>query len=227
MADDFLLTTANNLEGYIIVKQCGVVFGETVFKSSFADSLGAGLSNMVDSMRFKSTEMSGQMSLIENARDYAYEKLINAAKRRGANAVIAIDSDNTIGGNVMYISLYGTAVKVISIAEKEEYDRKEKERLAQEEEDKKKAEEARKAFLERMNGAREGGEPLPEEQFLHDIEELTSMMDVWKKWQEYGLDQVHLETDKFIRNAKDFERLYGRGDTPQKIKKLREILMGE
>ena len=31
-----------------------------------------------------------------------------------------------------------------------------------------------------------------EEQFLDDIEGLTSMMDIWKKWKEYGLDQVHL-----------------------------------
>lgn len=29
---------------------------------------------------------------------------------RGANAIIAIDSDNTIGDNTCYLSLYGTAV---------------------------------------------------------------------------------------------------------------------
>ena len=118
MSKDFLLSTANNLEGYVIVKQCGIVFGETVFKSSFLDSLGAGVSNMIDSLRFKETEMSGQVSLIENAREFAYKKMIAEAERRGANAIIAIDSDNTISDFVFYISLYGTAVYV----EKDRYE---------------------------------------------------------------------------------------------------------
>ena len=83
MAEEFLLTTANNLEGYVVVKQYGLVFGETVFKNSALDQLGAGISNIIDSLRFKATEMAGQMDLIETARDYAYNKLIEAAKRKG------------------------------------------------------------------------------------------------------------------------------------------------
>ena len=226
MADEFFLTTANNLEGYVIVKQCGIVFGETVFKNSAWDKLDAGISNMVDSFRIKATEMTGQMDLIEKAREFAYKKLIDQAKSRGANAVIAIDSDNTIGeGNIMYISLYGTAVKVISVSEKEEYDRKEEERKAREAEEKRQLEEARKARLEGIAAARENGELLPEDKFLDAIEDCERMMDVWKLWKEYELEEVHPEINEFIFNKKEVERLYGRKDITSIKKEIHDMFM--
>ena len=183
MAEEFLLTTANNLEGYVVVKQYGLVFGETVFKNSALDQLGAGISNIIDSLRFKATEMAGQMDLIETARDYAYNKLIEAAKRKGANAVIAIDSDNTIGmGNVMYISLYGTAVKVVTIEEFEEHKRTEEENRIKEEEKKKKQEEMILAIKQRRENNDASSESEPEEIFLKAIEDCSSMMDIWKPY---------------------------------------------
>ena len=115
---DCLLTTAPTLEGYHIVEQCGIVYGETVFRHGFTARLGAGLANLADSFSLRSKEMSGSVSLIESARAFAYEKMIAEAKQRGANAIIAIDTDNTIGDEIMYLSLYGTAVKVVS---EEEY----------------------------------------------------------------------------------------------------------
>ena len=113
--NDILMSTTAVIDGYKIVENCGIVFGETVFKHSFVSSLGASLSNMFDLLSFQSTEMSGSMNLIETARDYAYKKMIAQATSRGANAVVGIESDNTIGGEIMYISLYGTAVKVEKI----------------------------------------------------------------------------------------------------------------
>lgn len=220
MPDSFLLTTANNLEGYIIVEQCGVVFGETVFKSSFLDSLGAGISNMIDSMRFKETEMSGSVSLIENARRYAYKKMIDEAKSRGANAIIAIDSDNTIGGNVMYISLYGTAVKVISEKEKAEFERKkeeEKEKAAREEE-------ARHLRLEKLKDDIANGRAPMGQAFLQEIEGYTSMIDIWKKWNEGSYPQYYPEVDEFITKHKEFERMYGRGGFNNSLRQLKELL---
>lgn len=227
MAEDFILTTANNLEGYVIVKQCGLVFGETVFKNSALDSLGAGISNMIDAMRFKATEMSGQMDLIEKARSYAYNKLIEQAKRKGANAVIAIDSDNTIGnGNIMYISLYGTAVKVVSVAEKEAFDKQEKEKREAEEKAKVEREEARRAFLEERDKAYADGTVSPEMQFIYDIDELNSMIDIWKKWKEYNLADIYPEVDAYIVKYKEFERFYGRNDISIRKKEIKALLTG-
>ncbi len=108
-----MLTTAPSLEGYRIIRQCGIVFGETVFKHGAFSTLGAAL----DNIGIGSRELTGSVSLIEEARKFAYCKMIKQAKQRGANAIIAIDSDNTIGNDVMYLSLYGTAVQVIPEAE--------------------------------------------------------------------------------------------------------------
>lgn len=219
MARDFLLTTANSLEGYVIVKQCGIVFGETVFKHSLSDSFSAGLSNMRDSFRLRATEMSGTMELIEKAREYAYNKLISQAESKGANAVIAIDSDNTIGNDVMYISLYGTAVKVVTIAE---YDSSEKERKATEEklaaEEKIRKEELKKKRLEGRNNLVAAGGMAPEDKFLIEISGLSSMIDIWKKWNEYNLKELYPEVDEYIGNKKEVERMYGRKDvSPMKM----------
>ena len=61
---------------------------------------------------FSAKEMKGQVSIIEEARRFAYVKMMRRALDLGANAIIAIDSDNTIGESICYLSLYGTAVYV-------------------------------------------------------------------------------------------------------------------
>ena len=107
-----ILTTANNLEGYRITKQLGIVFGETVFKPSAGQQFTSAVGDMFRSFSLAAKEMSGQVSIIEEARKFAYTKMMRAAVKRGANAIIAIDSDNTIGDSICYLSLYGTAVYV-------------------------------------------------------------------------------------------------------------------
>ena len=110
--NNILMSTTSTIDGYRTIENCGLVFGETVFKHSFLSSLSAGFNNIIDFFSFQSTEMSGSMELIETARQYAYGKMVDQAIAKGANAIVGIDSDNTIGGDIMYISLYGTAVKV-------------------------------------------------------------------------------------------------------------------
>ncbi len=107
-----ILTTAGAIEGYKVKKQLGVVFGETVFKPSVGQMLTSSVGDAFRSFAISSKEMKGQVSIIESARKFAYVKMMNSALERGANAIIAIDSDNTIGDSICYLSLYGTAVYV-------------------------------------------------------------------------------------------------------------------
>ena len=79
---NMLVTTASSLEGYRIVEQFGVVFGESVFKHGFLKSAGTSLSDTMDRLRFGSHELSGSTSLIQSAREHAYEKLVSQAKAR-------------------------------------------------------------------------------------------------------------------------------------------------
>ena len=105
-----ILSTAGTLEGYRITKQLGVVFGETVFKPSASQQFTSAVGDMFRSLSFSAKEMTGQVSIIEEARKFAYTKMMREAVKLGANAIIAIDSDNTIGDSICYLSLYGTAV---------------------------------------------------------------------------------------------------------------------
>ena len=107
-----LLTTAGTLEGYKVKKQLGVVFGETVFKPSAGQQFTSVFGDMFRSLSFSAKEMKGQVGIIEEARKFAYIKMMKSALDSGANAIIAIDSDNTIGESICYLSLYGTAVYV-------------------------------------------------------------------------------------------------------------------
>ena len=107
-----MLTTAGSLEGYKVKKQLGVVFGETVFKPSVGQLFASSVGDTFRSFALSAKEMKGQVSIIEEARKFAYVKMMNSAVSLGANAIIAIDSDNTIGESICYLSLYGTAVYV-------------------------------------------------------------------------------------------------------------------
>ncbi len=110
LSGKLILSTAGTLEGYRITKQLGVVYGETVFKPSAGQQFTSAVGDMFRSFSFSAKEMSGQVSIIEEARKFAYIKMMKEAVSRGANAIIAIDSDNTIGDSICYLSLFGTAV---------------------------------------------------------------------------------------------------------------------
>ena len=112
LSSRLLLTTANNLEGYHVTKHLGIVFGETVYKPSAGQQFVSSIGDTFRGFSFSAKEMTGQLTMIEEARMFAYIKMMKAAFKRGANAIIAIESDNTIGNNIFYTSLYGTAVYV-------------------------------------------------------------------------------------------------------------------
>ncbi len=110
MRGKFILSTASTLEGYRIKKQLGVVFGETVFKPSAGQAISSAFGDLFRSLSLSAKEMLGQVGIIEGARKFAYIKMMKEAENLGANAIIAIDSDNTIGESICYLSLFGTAV---------------------------------------------------------------------------------------------------------------------
>ena len=205
-----ILTTASSVDGYRIIKQCGIVYGETVFRHGVIASLGAKVLNTIDSFKVWSREVAGSMNLIDRAREYAYSKMIDEAKRRGANAIIAIDSDNTFGENLMYLQLYGTAVVVVSDADYEkEMEKIQKEKEIEEEKRQKKEQEQLQRVYE-VQQRRFAGELTREDEFLELIQNLTSMMDIWKIWQEFAdLHEKYKDVNELIESGKEAERFYG------------------
>lgn len=226
---DFILTTAPTVEGYRIIGQYGLVFGETVFKHGFMSRLGASLSNAVDTVSWGSRELSGSMELIEEARQYAYDKMVNEAKSRGANAIIAIDSDNTFGGDVMYISLYGTAVKVVSEREYENQIAAEREAAVQRQAEKERQAQEQKARVDELRRRRAAGEFAREEKLLSDIESIDSVAEIWKLWSASWLDTKYPDITKRIKAAKSSEAMYGKmsGEADSIRKMIQESIFGE
>lgn len=105
--DTSLVTTANNLEGYKIVKHLGMVRGVTVRSRSALGNIAGGFQSLFGG------RLSIYVELCENTREEAYQLLIQHAQVMGANAIIAMRYDaNEIMQGVTEVLAYGTAVVV-------------------------------------------------------------------------------------------------------------------
>ena len=102
-----LVTTANNLEGYRITKQLGVIRGLTVRSRSIFGPIAGQLQSLAGG------ELSIYMELCEKARNEAYGHLLEHAAAVGANAIVAMRYDaNEVDNHITEVLAYGTAVFV-------------------------------------------------------------------------------------------------------------------
>lgn len=111
--EQMLLSTTNTLEGYEICGYCGIVFGEVVVKHGLMKQINAGMNDLSDMISVGDKELSGSTALFESAREIAIKKLVESAKRRGANAIIGVSSETSIGSGINYIRFMGTAVRIL------------------------------------------------------------------------------------------------------------------
>jgi uncharacterized protein YbjQ (UPF0145 family) len=110
MVDENLITTANNLEGYHITKQLGIIRGITVRSRGIGGNFVGGLQTMFGG------KISIYANLCEKARVEAYDLMIQHASEKGANAIINMRYDaNEVMAGVTEILAYGTAVFVEKI----------------------------------------------------------------------------------------------------------------
>ncbi|GGQ98974.1 YbjQ family protein [Deinococcus ruber] len=104
---DMLITTTNELEGYRVVRQLGLVRGLTVRSRSVLGNIGASLQTLLGGNITLYTELA------EKARQEAYDLMLQHARERGANAVLGMRYDaNEITDGVTEVLAYGTAVVV-------------------------------------------------------------------------------------------------------------------
>lgn len=105
------ITTAFELPGYRIEQSLGVVLGITVRSTNLVGSIKAGLKTVVGGNIGTWTEMCNQ------ARQEAFEQMVQHAAALGANAVIGMRYDaNDISGVATEVLAYGTAVVVEPIS---------------------------------------------------------------------------------------------------------------
>lgn len=108
--DTSLITTCNNLEGYRIVKQLGMVRGITVRSRSVVGNAIGGMLAVFGGKNSVYTE------LCETAREEALQHMTDHARQLGANAILAMRYDaNEVMEGITEVLAYGTAVVVEEI----------------------------------------------------------------------------------------------------------------
>lgn len=102
-----LITTSNQLEGYTVTKQLGLVRGITVRSRSVLGNFAGAFQTLFGG------RISIYVKLCEDAREEAYQELLRHAQSMGANAVINMRYDaNEVMNGVTEVLAYGTAVVV-------------------------------------------------------------------------------------------------------------------
>jgi len=104
---DIIITTGNEVPGKRIVEVLGVVKGNTVRARNIGRDIGAGFKNMVGG------EIKSYTDMATNARDEAYNRMVNEAIDLKADAIIGVRFTTSMimqGASEMFA--YGTAVKV-------------------------------------------------------------------------------------------------------------------
>ena len=105
--DSSMVTSANELPGYRIVRNLGIVRGITVRSRSVLGNLAAGIQTIIGG------NISILTELCEKAREEAYEILLQHAAQHGANAIVCMRYDaNEVMQGVTEVLAYGTAVQV-------------------------------------------------------------------------------------------------------------------
>jgi uncharacterized protein YbjQ (UPF0145 family) len=106
--DHSFVTTGLELDGFRITRHYGVVRGIIVRSRSIFGNIGASFQKLAGG------NISLYTELCENARNDAYELMIQHAQQIGANALIGVRYDATeISPGVSEVLCYGTAVSVV------------------------------------------------------------------------------------------------------------------
>jgi uncharacterized protein YbjQ (UPF0145 family) len=102
-----MVTTALELPGFRIVRNCGVVRGIVVRSRSVFGTLGASLQTLVGG------NITLFSQLCEKTRVEAFEQMMQHAEQHGGNAIICARYDaNELMQGVTEVLAYGTAVGV-------------------------------------------------------------------------------------------------------------------
>jgi len=102
-----LITTSDTIGRKKIVETLGIVKGNTIRAKHIGKDIVAGLRNIVGGEIKEYTEM------LSEARDEAMKRMVEDAKRMGADAVVTVRfTTSTVIGGAAELLAYGTAVKL-------------------------------------------------------------------------------------------------------------------
>jgi uncharacterized protein YbjQ (UPF0145 family) len=103
------ITTTFNFEGYRIAEYKGLVRGITVRAPTIAQGIVGGLKNLIGG------QIGAYAEMCEQARQQAYDSMLQHAQAVGANAIVGVryDASEVVSkGSATEVLCYGTAVVV-------------------------------------------------------------------------------------------------------------------
>jgi uncharacterized protein YbjQ (UPF0145 family) len=104
---EIIVTTAFDVPGKKILKILGVARGNTVRARNIGRDIGAAFKNIVGG------EVKTYTEMVNNSRDEAFNRMVNHAKKMGADAIIGFRfTSSTVMQMASEILAYGTAVKL-------------------------------------------------------------------------------------------------------------------
>ena len=102
-----ILTNLEAVPGKRIIEHFGLVSGSTVRAKHIGKDILAGLKNIVGG------ELKGYTELLQESREEATARMVEQAKKLGANAVVNVRySTSSVAQGAAELYVYGTAVKV-------------------------------------------------------------------------------------------------------------------
>lgn len=102
-----IITTTENIAGETIKEVLGIVEGDIVMSKHIGSDFAAGLRNIVGG------EVKGYTDMMEKSRKEALSRMIENAKRLGADAVVGVRyGSSAIMASASEMLAYGTAVKL-------------------------------------------------------------------------------------------------------------------
>ena len=106
-AGDILVVTTNDVPGYRIDAVLGEVFGLTVRSRNAFSQMGSGLKSMFGG------ELKGMTKALIASRQEVMSRMLEEARAKGANAVVAMRFDTSeMGETWTEICAYGTAARI-------------------------------------------------------------------------------------------------------------------
>lgn len=107
-----LIVTTNDIPGWEIQRVCGEVFGLTVRSRNAFSQMGAGLKSIFGG------ELQGMTKNLATSRTEVMGRLMDAARERGGNAVVAMRFDTSeMADTWTEICAYGTAVVAVPVTD--------------------------------------------------------------------------------------------------------------
>ena len=105
--EQFIISSANDVPGFKIIQTKGFAYGLTVRSRGGMARIGAGIRSAFGG------EIHEYVTMMEESRNQALNRLIRHARNMGANALIAVRYDSSAISEFMQeVLAYGTAVVV-------------------------------------------------------------------------------------------------------------------